>query len=537
MLTFLTENSITRHLLTVGGITIVMAQLTPWHPWIAGLGTFLVLMVVMSLVALRGDQHATHLLAGISATLGMGVCWIEGADLSTAQALLCSVIGTVPLLTLSLIVCQSSRHRLRKIADLESQQIELVRKVYNYDRSTYLSGEIPVFCLNPSSEPSRRSANVDPAFGQMLAEFADAPTSSVLDPDVFDFAMLLLSMQQIGHRLSSELELNALVSVILDTAKEVLRCGQAELHLWNAQDARFTNAAPADGVPVPDSMRDVLANFAPPPPEFEWVRQQQRILTRRDFNSGKVTAPELLGRSLPIAVAPLHVGADLIGVLVVNDAADEGPTFVRMLHILANHCALSLKNAQLFRAIDDMARRDSLTGLLNHASFLDELERWTEEANTRGQPLTVVMSDLDDFKSFNDNYGHQAGDKVLQEVANWWQAIMPNHATVARYGGEEFICALPGESLERGVELAELLRDALQSHPVSYNGRQLHVTASFGVAELGRPANNAVRLIRLADKALYRAKNSGRNRVEAHDPSEPNIAAMEESVQFVMPRD
>ncbi len=534
MLTFLTENSITRHLLTLGGITIVMAQLTSWHPWIAGLGTFLVLMVVMALVALRGDQNLTHLLAGVAATLGMGVCWIEGADLSVSQALLCSVLGTVPLLLLSLIVCQSSQLRLRKISELESQQIELVRKVYAYDRSASSSGEIPAFGLMVPPAQNGNSAYVEPAIGQMLAEFADAPTPPALDPDVFDFAMLLLSMQQIGHRLSSELELNALVSAILGTAKDVLRCKHAELHLWNAQDSRFTNAAPANGVPVPDSMRDVLAQSALPPAEFEWVRKQQRILARRDLIAGKVDAPELLPESLPAAVAPLQVGSDLIGVLVVNDAVDEGPTFVRMLHILANHCALSLKNAQLFRAIDDMARRDSLTGLLNHAAFLDELERLTSDSLKRNQPLTVVMSDLDDFKSCNDNYGHQAGDKVLQEVANWWRAIMPDRAAVGRYGGEEFIAALPGETLQRGIELAELLRTSLESHTISHNGNRLHVTSSFGVAELGQPANSASRLVRLADKALYRAKSDGRNRVEAHDPANPKIAALEESIQFTL---
>ncbi|MFM9961350.1 MAG: GGDEF domain-containing protein [Planctomycetaceae bacterium] len=532
MLHFLTENSITRHLLTLGVITVVMAQLTSLHPWIAGLGTFLVLMVLMALIALRGHENATQLLAGVAATFGMGVCWIEGADQSVSQALVCSVIGTVTLLTMSLIVSRSSRRRLSKIHELETQQLKLVRKVYDKDRGTNLSGEIPAFGLNPSSSPVDKTAGVDPAFGQMLTEFANVPPSNVLDPDVFDFAMLLLSMQQIGHRLSSELELNALVQVILETAKEVLRCGESELHLWNSRENRFTNPAPANGGPVRDSIRDVLTQSAPTPAEFEWVRQQQRILTRRDWISGKVDGLELPSGSLPTAVAPLLVGADLVGVLVVNDAAEEGPTFVRMLHILANHCALSLKNAQLFRAIDEMARRDSLTGLLNHAAFLDELERLTAAARSRGKTLTVVMSDLDDFKSFNDNYGHQLGDKVLHEVATWWKAIMPDHALLGRYGGEEFICALPGENLERGIELAELLRTSLESHTVSHNSHQLNVTASFGVAELGRPATNTARLIRLADKALYRAKHRGRNCVDAHDPSKPSIAEMEESIQF-----
>ena len=109
---------------------------------------------------------------------------------------------------------------------------------------------------------------------------------------------------------------------------------------------------------------------------------------------------------------------------------------------------------------------------------------------------------------------------------------MPDHAILGRYGGEEFIGVLPGESLSRGTELAEMLRSALASHPVSYNGSQLHVTASFGVTELGNPATNATRLIRLADKALYRAKNDGRNRVEAHDPLRPEIAMLAETSQF-----
>jgi diguanylate cyclase (GGDEF)-like protein len=77
-----------------------------------------------------------------------------------------------------------------------------------------------------------------------------------------------------------------------------------------------------------------------------------------------------------------------------------------------------------------------------------------------------------------------------------------------------------------------MLRSALASHPISYNGIQLHVAASFGVAELGNPATNATRLIRLADKALYRAKDEGRNRVETHDPQRPEIATMAETSQF-----
>lgn len=529
----LPENSIPRHLLALGGIAMTMSPLAVLHPWIAGCGSFLVMTIIVGIVALRGDHRATALIVGVATLLSSGVCWYTGGDLNLLLALLVSLIGTVTLGTLSAIVCKTSRIRLQKINDLEAQQFELVRKVYDYDRGNCLSGEIPVFGVSAVSETPRDSSEkVDAEFGRMLSDLVKSPAAPGIDPDVFDFAMLLLSMQQIGHRLSAELELDALVSAILDTTREVLRCKHAELHLWNAREERFINAVQSEVASSFDSVRAVLTQAAPLPASFLWVMKQRRILTQRDVLAGKVDSFDLPGEVLPNAIAPLLVGDDLVGVLLVNDAEDEGPTFIRMLHILANHCALSLKNSQLFHTIQEMARRDGLTGLLHHAPFLEELERMIDDAQAHNRPLTLVMSDLDRFKDFNDNYGHQAGDKVLQEVSNWWRAIMPDHAILGRYGGEEFICALPGETLDRGTELAEMLRGALASHPVSHNGIQLHVTASFGVAELGNPATNATRLIRLADKALYRAKDEGRNRVEAHDPSQPEIAAMAESVQF-----
>ena len=532
---FLSENSIPRHLLILGGIAIASSPLAVLHPWIAGSGAFLVMTIAVGVVALKGNQRAATLIVGVAAVLSSGVCWYAGSELSWAHALFISVLGTFTLGILCVIVCKSSRERLKKISQLESHQFELVRKVYDYERNSNLSGEIPIFGMQTVPDASHKSAEQDPTqLGQVLSESVESATPPFIDPDMFDFTMLLLSMQEIGHRLSSELKLAALVSEILRTAKDVLRCKHAELHLWCARNERFTNAVSPEGVAAADSVQGVLTQAAPTPNSFDWVRKHRRILIRRDVVAGKVDAAELSNLPLPAAMAPLLVGTDLIGLLVVDGSEDEGPTFIRILHILANHCALSLKNSQLFHTIQEMARRDGLTGLLNHAPFLDELERLVGEASENNRPLTLVMSDLDHFKDFNDDYGHQAGDKVLQEVGRWWRAIMPGHAILGRYGGEEFICALPGETLSRGIELAEMMRASLAENPVSHNGIQLHVTASFGVAELGQPAANATRLIRLADKALYRAKDEGRNCVEAHDPLRPDIARMEETAVFTL---
>lgn len=531
MLDYATENSIARQLLMLAGVTIVTSQLEMLQPWVAGFSTFLVLMIIMAMIALRGEMRTTVLLATVAGLLGTATCWFPASEFSVSVAVIVSTIGTGSLALLSWIVCITSRRQRDKIVELEIHQTELLRQIYDNDRSTSLSGEIPVMTLPALSATLDTNSDSN----QFLSDSVGSVHPSLADREFFDFAMLLLSVQQIAHRLSSQLDLRSLVTTILDTAQEVLHSSEVELHLWHGRERRLANARSAafPGSSI-ESLTDIVdsgtANVV-----FDWVLKNRRILTRREVVSGQLVDPALDGVSLPVAVAPLIVGDEVLGVLQINSANDEGPTFVRMLFIFANHCALGIKNAQLFRQIDLLARQDSLTGLLNHGAFLQELERMIETAQDNQQSLTLVMCDVDHFKNVNDTFGHQAGDRVLQEIAQWWRAVMPSRAILARYGGEEFICALPGDDLNQGHDLAELLRSSLHANPISHGAHQIHVTASFGIAELGRPATNAVRLIRLADKALYRAKHEGRNRVESHDPDRPEIAEMAESTAFVMP--
>ncbi len=534
------DNPTSPDLLSLGVITVLMSQLSSLHPWVAGLSTFLALAVLMALVALRGEPRSTALLCGIAALLGTGACWFFGSDVSISITIIASAIGTCTLATLSWLICAASRRRQRQIANLESQQTELARKLYEYDRES-TSGKIPEMAL---SSPLAIS-NVRVSAEQLLTDSIGSADALRADHEFFDFAILLLSMQQIGQRLSSQLDLRSLVTTIQDTAKEVLHCGHAQLYLWNARSNRLEKAMSGRSSVEFSMTRDesglvsdstvAFSTVAFSTVAFDWVIANRRILTRRDLVSGKMlpATPHIPAETpMPAAVAPLLIGNELVGLLEVDDVESESSTFVRMLFILASHCALGVKNAQLFRHIEEMARRDSLTRLLNHAAFHNELERLIDDARTNHRPLTVVMCDVDHFKSVNDDYGHQAGDKVLQDIANWWRTIMPEHAILARYGGEEFICTLPNENLKRGFELAEMLRSSLEAHPVVYAGNQLPVTASFGVAELGKPATNATRLVRLADKALYRAKANGRNRTECHDPIRPEIAAMTETAHW-----
>ena len=131
---------------------------------------------------------------------------------------------------------------------------------------------------------------------------------------------------------------------------------------------------------------------------------------------------------------------------------------------------------------------------------------------------SLVLADVARFKRFNDTHGHRAGDYVLKELAAQLRDAAPRGAMAARYGGEEFVLLLPGLDAAGANRLAERIRRKLDAAPLVYEGIELHVTASFGVAECPTHARTPSDLVQRADEALYAAKAAGRNRVCVSDP-------------------
>ena len=163
---FLSENSIPRHLLLLGGIAITSSLLAAVHPWIAACGSFLIMTIAVGIVALHGNRQVSALIVGVAAALSTGVCWYSGSGLSLALVLFVSVLGTFTLSLLGTIIYTTSQQRREKIRELEAQQFELVRKVYNSERSSSLSCEIPVFGANAAATAPHQSADKhDSSFG------------------------------------------------------------------------------------------------------------------------------------------------------------------------------------------------------------------------------------------------------------------------------------------------------------------------------------------------------------------------------------
>lgn len=408
--------------------------------------------------------------------------WSGGSLAFTVAALAALPAGAA----LSLGAVRAQQVRLGR---LEEQCTQLARELYQRDRQRQESSAAP--------SPSAASEKAGGASGECTAGGVNYP-------------LLLLTLQDVGRRVTTNLDLETLFSTIISTAKGSLRCGCCEVYLWNPRENTLRNASP-------QRPRDRAAYVPRPQAGMAgWVLANRQIITRQaikdDYTLQRLAQEET---ELPDAIAPLAVGGELLGLLIVDDVEEDSQNFVRLLYVLANIYALGIKNAQLFRRIEDMARRDGLTGLLNHATFQEALQELVAQALASSTPLTVVMSDIDRFKTFNDVHGHQAGDQVLREVARLWKAVLPEYAVIARYGGEEFICALPHVGVERGRELAELLRQAIAEQTIDFAGRELRVTSSFGVAELSGTVSSGAELIRTADALLYRAKELGRNRVVA----------------------
>jgi diguanylate cyclase (GGDEF)-like protein len=205
-----------------------------------------------------------------------------------------------------------------------------------------------------------------------------------------------------------------------------------------------------------------------------------------------------------IAILPLIFVDDAIG-FVVFDGNNLEP-----LEPIVRQVAAAVKSVHLHAAILEMSITDSLTGLFNRRYFEEFLNNELERSKRYQRPTGLIMIDLDHFKDYNDQFGHQAGDTALRKIAHAIQdAIRHKSDVVARYGGEEFIIALPETDADGAFRMAERIRGRIET----LKGLEARLTISIGVAACQNGNLNLEALVSGADKALYRAKNEGRNRV------------------------
>jgi diguanylate cyclase (GGDEF)-like protein len=326
----------------------------------------------------------------------------------------------------------------------------------------------------------------------------------------------LLKLLQSAERLHNTLNLEKALMMVIDTSLELTGMRRGFIMLLN-QDRKLEFRAGRD-----NSGKNIrFERFKVSQTMIRKVLDEQKLFTfssTKEFSSESVRSLKIqCGFCAPLfayrSVQDIQDTRRIAGLLYADSKIPGkiGGVEEVLINSIALHAGLALENAYLF----EMASLDGLTRLFqrHYSSAAAEIE-W-KRANRRQHPLSVLMIDVDNFKIINDTRGHDYGDTVLRKVAATLRKICRSEDVISRYGGDEFMILLPETASDGSVLLAERIRKTFETTQNSEGGK--FATVSIGIASYPiSPAHNIEDLIKLADQALYRAKEAGRNRTILH---------------------
>jgi len=319
----------------------------------------------------------------------------------------------------------------------------------------------------------------------------------------------LTILNEFSAALHESLEKEKVLELIVDRVKELLKAEKAAVLLvdrYRKITDFYTSLGPSGGckLEVTGTIEKVISGY-------ETIRTEDISL-----NPGFVGFPPNHPEIKSLLMVPIMLRGEVIGALMATDRKVTGgfsPEDEDLLLSLSFHAALAVEKVQFHEEILMMASTDGLTGLNNHRTFQERLKEETERARRFNTNISLLMIDIDHFKAFNDTYGHVRGDEVLKRVACIITENIRSIDFAARYGGEEFAVILPQVSFDGAMVVAERIRLSSEAHVIKLNGDEAVVTLSVGVATFPDDATSKDALIESADKALYLAKRTGRNRV------------------------
>jgi diguanylate cyclase (GGDEF)-like protein len=308
-------------------------------------------------------------------------------------------------------------------------------------------------------------------------------------------------------------------SLLLRAARHIAGLDGAAVAMTDDLDSRYTIEA-GFGWPAEYLKRTVALD------ERTWaawlLRSAEEAYLLDNVGSHAQRMPVLVldegaSRAESLLAVPLRARNRTLGALLLtgpHGAFDASAR--RVLEILANQAAATLSLIRDREQQRQLAVRDGLTGLYNRRAFNELLVSTIGNEDRRpGGSIGLVMLDLDYFKKLNDTYGHPAGDAALRSLARLLNQHLRKGDHAARYGGEEFVVILPGADEDRATQAAERLREALEKHRFVHEGARIALSASLGVAVWPADGKDPDALLAAADRGLYAAKQSGRNRVVA----------------------
>jgi diguanylate cyclase (GGDEF)-like protein len=332
-----------------------------------------------------------------------------------------------------------------------------------------------------------------------------------------------LSLEKKGHRynslkdvvsvLNSTLTMEDVVKNIMDSAFNIVGKSDSGLLFQVDTSKQELNLALSVNKSYPDTIKTKKGDMLD-----EWVfKERQALLVediKKDFRfSGDIFA-KYKRPFRSVISCPLMAGHKVIGILRMENLYPYRYTSedLRLLGIICDIGAVSLENSVLYKQTLDLAIRDGLTGLYLRRYFMDRLKQGMLYCYHNNLPCSFLMIDMDNFKNYNDEYGHVAGDMVLKLISK----VLLNFVAggiACRYGGEEFSILLPDVSKRDAVRIADNIRKAVKKESIELRRVRTHITLSIGVSSFPEDAKSHEELIVKADERLYKAKRAGKDKV------------------------
>jgi diguanylate cyclase (GGDEF)-like protein len=326
----------------------------------------------------------------------------------------------------------------------------------------------------------------------------------------------LLSCVELGKALTSELQPERLFERILQTVSNLFpaenwslllldeKTGELHFELSVNLDlgaVRDLRLSPGQGIAG-------RASVEQRPIVVKDVRKCDFFFDGVDRRTGCVT------RS--VACSPLIFGGKTLGVIEVVNLNESLGDPLPLLSIIADYAAIAVENMNRYKEIQNLAVHDDLTGLYNTRFLYRELARLIRESASNGRPFSLLFLDIDNFKQVVDTYGHLKGSQTLQELAGALRETLPEEAFAVAYGGDEFVVVLKGVGKEEARRKAEEIRTRLHETTfLSEYGHRVVLTASMGTATYPDDAQDVIRLLALADQAMFRVKAEGKDAVQS----------------------
>ncbi|HEX9751631.1 MAG TPA: sensor domain-containing diguanylate cyclase [candidate division Zixibacteria bacterium] len=326
----------------------------------------------------------------------------------------------------------------------------------------------------------------------------------------------LQTIYETSRSLAHMLAEQSVIERVLHIARSVLNYPVCEIYTWDQVSGKLRLKGRVDG---PTTRRYDRAPTVPMTPNFQRAINKQEIARVVDRNLGRTVVDGTPHRSQ--LVAPMMTEGKVIGLLNaespnINAFSDRDE---RVFSILAASTALALKNADLHRQMEKLTIEDELTRVFNFRYFRSRLEDERRRAVRYGQPLSLIMVDIDWFKQLNDRHGHQIGNIALCQLASVIGACIRDVDILARYGGEEFIVILPQTGTDEARSIGERIRHKVEQTEFGPDAaeRPIRITVSVGVSCFPESGGSEENLVESVDQALYRAKDAGKNSVRLYE--------------------